>query len=182
MSVHLYTLSHYSLLQGMMSIEQLVTTAKKRGFSAIALTDLNTMYGIPEFIKQCKKHDLKPLIGSVVDFEYQQQLIPVVMIAKNQTGYKQLIYISTLANQSKKPVDLALATNIDQLITIVLSEGGWLEGELILNDQASLSDKLEVIRRTFADVYIGLSTNESPFWNQLNRWAKGLVTSKGLRT
>ena len=182
MSVHLYTLSHYSLLQGMMSVEHLVTTAKKRGFSALALTDLNTMYGIPEFIRQCKKHDIKPLIGSVIDFEYEQQLIPVVLIAKNQKGYRQLIHLSTLANQSKKPVDLSLAHDIDQLIAIVLSEGGWLEGDLILNDQASLIEKLQVIKRTFVDVYIGLSTNESPFWNQLNRWAKGLITSKGLKT
>jgi DNA polymerase III subunit alpha len=181
-SVHLYTLSHYSLLQGMMSVEELVKTAKKRGFSAIALTDLNTMYGVPEFLKQCIKHDLKPLVGCVIDFEYEQQSVPVVLIAKNQVGYLKLIQLSTSINQSKKPVDLSSIDDFLHLIAIVLSEGGWLEGELIQNDQAALFSKLEVIKRTFDDVYIGLSANESPFWKQLNHWAKGLVTSKGLRT
>jgi DNA polymerase III subunit alpha len=181
-SVHLYTLSHYSLLQGMMSVEELVKTAKKRGFSAIALTDLNTMYGVPEFLKQCIKHDLKPLVGCVIDFEYEQQSVPVVLIAKNQVGYLKLIQLSTSVNQSKKPVDLSSIDDFLHLIAIVLSEGGWLEGELIQNDQAALFSKLEVIKRTFDDVYIGLSANESPFWKQLNHWAKGLVTSKGLRT
>lgn len=182
MSVHLYTHSHYSLLQGMMSVEQLVSTAKKRGFSAIALTDLNTMYGVPEFVKQCNKHDLKPLIGCVIDFEYEQQSVPVVLIAKNQVGYLKLIQLSTSVNQSKKPVDLSSVDDFLHLIAIVLSEGGWLEGELIQNDPSALAVKLEVIRRTFDDVYIGLSANESPFWKQLNHWAKGLITSKGLRT
>jgi DNA polymerase III subunit alpha len=181
-SVHLYTLSHYSLLQGMMSVEELVKTAKKRGFSAIALTDLNTMYGVPEFLKQCKKHDLKPLVGCVIDFEYEQQSVPLVLIAKNQVGYLKLIQLSTSVNQSKKPVDLSSIDDFLHLIAIVLSEGGWLEGELIQNDQAALFSKLEVIKRTFDDVYIGLSANESPFWKQLNHWAKGLITSKGIRT
>ena len=102
MSVHLYTLSHFSLLQGMMSIEQIVTTAKKRGFSAIALTDLSTMYGIPEFVRQCKKHDVKPLIGCVIDFEYEQQVVSVILVAKNQVGYRQLMLSSTLANRSEE--------------------------------------------------------------------------------
>jgi DNA polymerase III subunit alpha len=183
MSVHLYTLSHFSLLQGMMPIEQLVTTAKKRGFSAIALTDLVTMYGIPEFVKQCKKHDIKPLLGCVIDFEYEQHIIPVVLIAKNQIGYQQLIYQSTLANQSKKPVKLTSnKDSYDQMVTIVISEGGWLEGDLIQNDQQALFEKLDVIKAVFDDVYIGLSTNESPFWRQLNQWAKPLIALKGLRT
>ncbi len=182
MSVHLYTLSHFSLLQGMMSVENLVLTAKKRGFSAIALTDLNTMYGVPEFIKQCKKHDIKPLIGCVIDFEYEQQVIPVIMIAKNQAGYRQLILQSTLANQSKQPVALSSAPDYDQLIAIVLSEGGWLEGDLIQNDQQALFEKLDKIKRMFDDVYIGLSTNESPFWKQLNQWVKSLITQKGMKT
>jgi DNA polymerase III subunit alpha len=182
-SVHLYTLSHFSLLQGLMPIEQLVITAKKRGFSAIALSDLNTLYGVPEFIRQCKKHDIKPLIGCVIDFEYEQAAVPVILIAKNQKGYQQLILQSTLANQSKNKVALsALQKDVDQLIAIVLSEGGWLEGEFIQNDQKALFDKLNIIKSVFNDVYIGLSTNESPFWKQLNLWAKGLIVSKGLKT
>ncbi len=183
MSVHLYTLSHFSLLQGLMSIEQLVITAKKRGFSAITLSDLNTLFGVPEFIKQCKKHEIKPLIGCIIDFEYQQQSVPVILIAKNQKGYQQLILQSTLANQSKTKVALSdTLKDYDQLIAIVLSEGGWLEGEFIQNDQKALYDKLDILKSVFSDIYIGLSTNESPFWKQLNQWAKGMIASKGLRT
>ena len=165
-----------------MSVEQLVTTAKKRGFSALALTDYRTMYGVPEFVVQCKKHDIKPLIGCVIDVSLQEQSFPVVMIAKNLQGYRQLIRHSTWINQTKKPVRAGDYHDFDQLIVIVCSEGGWLEGEMIQKDIQGLTEKLKMIQRAFSDVYIGLSMNESPFWNQLNAWAKPWIAAQGLNT
>lgn len=183
MSVHLYTLSHFSLLQGLMSVEQLVTTAKKRGFSAIALTDNHTMHGVAEFVSQCKKNDIQPLVGCVLELSIRQQVVPVVMIAKNIHGYRQLIHHSTLANQMKGPVETSLdPKDFNDLVIIVLSEGGWLEGDMIRQDVQALSDKLSVIQSYFPDVYVGLSANESPFWKQLNQWAKPYIASKGMKT
>ena len=63
---HLHTHSHYSLLQALPKIEDLVSAAVKKGFSSIALTDAGNMYGVIEFYKECKKKEIKPIIG--VDF------------------------------------------------------------------------------------------------------------------
>src|SRR3990167_7344501 len=64
--VHLHTHSHYSLLEALPKIPDLVKKASLSGMSALALTDSGNLYGAIEFYKECKKQDIKPIIG--VDF------------------------------------------------------------------------------------------------------------------
>ncbi|MDZ4227048.1 MAG: PHP domain-containing protein [Patescibacteria group bacterium] len=64
--VHLHTHSHYSLLEALPKISELVAAAKADGQEALALTDNGNLYGAIEFYKECKKQGLKPIIG--VDF------------------------------------------------------------------------------------------------------------------
>jgi DNA polymerase III subunit alpha len=64
---HLHTHSHYSLLQALPKIPDLVKKAKECGMEALALTDSGNMYGTIEFYKECQKQGIKPIIG--VDFE-----------------------------------------------------------------------------------------------------------------
>ena len=49
--VHLHTHSHYSLLDGLSKLEDLVALAKKFKMSAMAITDHGNMYGVIEFYK-----------------------------------------------------------------------------------------------------------------------------------
>jgi DNA polymerase III alpha subunit len=53
--VHLHTHSHYSLLDGLSKIPELVKRAKEFGMPALALTDHGSMYGAIEFYNECKK-------------------------------------------------------------------------------------------------------------------------------
>src|SRR3989338_7223638 len=64
--VHLHTHSHYSLLEALPKIPELVATAKADGQKALALTDNGNLYGAIDFYKECKANGLKPIIG--VDF------------------------------------------------------------------------------------------------------------------
>ena len=50
--VHLHTHSHYSLLDGLSKIPELVKQAKDFGMNALALTDHGAMYGAIEFYKE----------------------------------------------------------------------------------------------------------------------------------
>ena len=52
--VHLHTHSHYSLLEALPRIPELVAAAKKDGQKALALTDNGNLYGAIEFYKECK--------------------------------------------------------------------------------------------------------------------------------
>jgi len=61
--VHLHVHSHYSLLDGLSKIPELVQKAKDQKAKALALTDHGVMYGIIEFYEACKKADIKPILG-----------------------------------------------------------------------------------------------------------------------
>lgn len=104
---HLHTHSHYSLLNALPKIPDLVDEAKKSGMTALAITDNCNLYGAIEFYGQCKKKDIKPIIGidaylavrSRFDKEsVDKQRHRLVLLAKNDIGYKNLIKLVTLAH------------------------------------------------------------------------------------
>ena len=106
--VHLHTHSHYSLLSALPKIDELVTQAKAYGMPALALTDNGNLYGAIEFYKTCKKEGVKPIIG--VDFYVaartrqdkqagvDSRRTRLVLLAKDLTGYKNLIQLVTASN------------------------------------------------------------------------------------
>lgn len=104
--VHLHVHSHYSLLDAVPKIDELVKAAKKRGFSALALTDHGNMYGAIEFYEACLKEEIKPIIGveayiapgSRLDKNPNDRYNHLVLLALNYTGYKNLMRLVSIAN------------------------------------------------------------------------------------
>ncbi|MBX4181285.1 DNA polymerase III subunit alpha [Candidatus Parcubacteria bacterium] len=98
---HLRTHSHYSLLEALPKIPQLVKAAKKAGMKSLALTDSGNLYGAIEFYKECKDAEIKPIIGvdcyvaprtrhdkeARVDSERTRLLL----LAENLEGYRNLL-------------------------------------------------------------------------------------------
>ena len=64
----LYIKTDNSLLSSIIKIKDLVKKAKEYGYKALTITD-NSMYGVYEFYLECKKNDIKPVIGLEVSFE-----------------------------------------------------------------------------------------------------------------
>jgi DNA polymerase-3 subunit alpha len=97
----LHVHSHYSLLDGLAKIDQIVEKSKKVGFDSCALTDHGVMYGAIEFYKKCKKAGIKPIIGCEVyiaprTMDDKQPKIDahphhLVLLVKDMEGYKNLI-------------------------------------------------------------------------------------------
>lgn len=106
--IHLHTHSHFSLLNALPKIPDLVSACKKNKMSALAITDNGNLYGAIEFYKECKKENIKPIIG--VDFyvafrtrQDKQSGIDskryrLVLLAKNEAGYKNLIKLVSESN------------------------------------------------------------------------------------
>lgn len=105
---HLHTHSHYSLLQALPKIDELVRAAKEDNHEAIALTDNGNMYGALEFYKECKKNEIKPIIGvdayitprdrhskvAGVDRERYR----LILLAKDNSGYKNLLKLVSISH------------------------------------------------------------------------------------
>lgn len=106
---HLHVHSHYSLLDGLSKVPDLVAKAKEQGATALALTDHGVMYGAIEFYKECKKADIKPIVGNEVyitkgkltDREArrgEKNFFHLTLLAKNYDGYVNLMKMTTEAH------------------------------------------------------------------------------------
>ena len=106
--VHLHVHSHYSLLDGLSKIEDLILKTKELGMDSVALTDHGSLYGIIEFYKTAKKHGIKPIVGAEVyvaprrlddkQAGIDDRRFHLVLLAQNDIGYKNLVKLVTIAN------------------------------------------------------------------------------------
>ncbi|HAA80510.1 MAG TPA: DNA polymerase III subunit alpha, partial [Thermoanaerobacter sp.] len=108
MFVHLHVHSEYSLLDGSCRIKDLIAKTKELNMKAIAITDHGVMYGVIDFYKEAVAQGIKPIIGceiyvaprSMQDREYgiDNENYHLVLLAKDMTGYKNLMKIVTVAS------------------------------------------------------------------------------------
>lgn len=106
--VHLHNHTHHSLLDGLTKVDELVARVKELGMTSVAITDHGTMSGAVEFYKSAKAQNIKPIIGieaymaarSRFDREpaKDKARYHVILLAMNETGYKNLMKLSTKAN------------------------------------------------------------------------------------
>ncbi|MFH1430367.1 MAG: DNA polymerase III subunit alpha [Candidatus Uhrbacteria bacterium] len=159
--VHLHVHSHYSLLDGLSRIGELVDAAKADGQPAVALTDHGNLYGAIEFYKAARKAGVKPIIG--VESYYTQgghrertvtvgkRTNHLVLLAKNALGYQNLIKLVTLAYLDgyyyKPRIDWELLDKYgDGLIVLTACLGGELQQAIMQEQPAPV---LEAIVRRF---------------------------------
>lgn len=105
--VHLHVHTDYSLLDGLTKIKKLVATVKEMGMKSVAITDHGNMYGAIELYKACQKAEIKAIIGCEVYFATNgrkerspndRQSRHLILLAKNEIGYKNLMKLVSLAH------------------------------------------------------------------------------------
>ena len=106
--VHLHCHSTYSLLEALPRPEEIVLRAKELGHTAVGLTDKGQTYGLFEFYKACKKHDIKPILGMDVyiaartrtdkESGIDTKRYPLGLFAENLTGYNNLLQLASKAS------------------------------------------------------------------------------------
>ncbi len=105
---HLHVHSHYSLLDGLAKIDDILKKVKALEMTAVAITDHGVLYSAVEFYKKAKAAGVKPIIGcefyvapegmlnkrpNIDDKRYH-----LILLAKNETGYKNLVKLITKAH------------------------------------------------------------------------------------
>lgn len=106
--VHLHNHTQYSLLDGLTKLPDLIDFVKQQGMQAVAMTDHGTMSGTIEFYKLANSNDIKPIIGMETyvasrlhtdkDPIKDKKRFHLILLAKDNTGYKNLMKLSTIAN------------------------------------------------------------------------------------
>ena len=148
--------SSYSLLKSPTRISDLVTTAKERGYKALALTDENVLYGAVEFYNAAKKAGIKPIFGLrlvVALNETDGTKLDLVFLAKNQRGYQHLMDLSTLQQtrkDKKAPLTVAQISPLLNELFIIIPPQSTVFSVLaqptsILTELANLGDDDSVL-------------------------------------
>ena len=102
---HLHLHTEYSLLDGANKIKALAQKVKELGMTSVAMTDHGNMFGTIDFYNTMRKEGIKPIIGMEAYVHNQEDLgdksirqrFHLCLYAKNEVGYKNLMYLSSRA-------------------------------------------------------------------------------------
>lgn len=143
---HLHVHSEYSLVDGMIRIDDLISRAKAMGHTHIALTDSANMFGALEFYMAAKAKGIIPIVGCQI-FHQGSELSHTVaaalsdrkppvgafhllLLAKNTEGYKRLMkivsagYIGQVPESAPIIKESCLDNNANaDLVAILAAEG-----------------------------------------------------------
>lgn len=120
MVVHLNIHTSYDLLHSTVKIDELINKISSLGQKAVAITDLNVLFGVQSFYSACIAAGIKPIIGMEVIITDGITDCYTVLLAKNNEGFKSLMQLSSriqLKNLQKITTEV-LSQYIDELIVI----------------------------------------------------------------
>ena len=105
--VHLHNHTHYSLLDGLTKVDELVAFVKEKGMEAVAVTDHGTMSGLVDLYKTCTEQGIKPVLGLEAyvaarkmedrDPAYDKERFHITLLAMNNQGFENLCRLMTEA-------------------------------------------------------------------------------------
>ncbi|MDZ5472495.1 DNA polymerase III subunit alpha [Bacillus sp. 31A1R] len=172
--VHLHVYSAFSLLTSSATIESLVKEAKNRGYSSIALTDRNVMYGTIAFYKECIKQSIKPIIGLTVDVLSEKgegEAYPLVLLARNQMGLQNLLKItSVVQTKSQEGIPVKWLKHYTAgLIAITPGMSGEIEQNLLNNNEDGAKNSLELYLHLFGKdgFYLAIQDHKTNAENEI---------------
>lgn len=110
--VHLHNHTHYSLLDGLTKIDELIDFVKESGMEAVAVTDHGTMSGLVELYKTCDAAGIKAIMGLEAyvaarnmedrDPAYDKERFHITLLAMNNIGFENLCRLITEAEMNGK--------------------------------------------------------------------------------
>ncbi len=182
--VHLHVHTEYSLLDGAARIGKIFDACKEKNMNAVAITDHGVMYGVIQFVMAAKDAGIKPIIGcefyttenmhdkkAVKNGEY----FHLVLLAKNDIGYKNLIKLDSLAFTEgfyyKPRIDYnLLKEHTEGLICLSACLGGSIPQKILARDYDAALEEAKLLKSMFAegDFYIELQDQGLPEQRAVN--------------
>ena len=152
--IHLRCLSSYSLSESTLKIKKLVTLAKKNNLPALAITDNNNMFGVFEFAQECVNNNIQPIIGSsinLLDIREKDKISQLSFLVKNETGYKNLIYLSSISYLNKSSdIGITIKDLENHSEGLFCFLGGEYNPLMILHNENKNTDELiNILKKLF---------------------------------
>jgi error-prone DNA polymerase len=142
--IELHCHSHYSLLDGASSPDDLVAHAAEVGMPALALTDHNAVYGAVHFAQIAQSQGIRPIFGAEMTLANGHHL---TLLVENQTGWHNLCRLISQAQRDRPKGEAALASlagQTDGLIALSGCRQGEITSALLSKDRAAA---LSIARR-----------------------------------
>ncbi len=183
MFTHLHVHTEYSLLDGMCRIPQLVARAKELGMDALAITDHGVLHGAIQFYSAAREAGIKPIIGCEAYIALgsrfsrsagDKKSYHLVLLAKDQTGYHNLIQLITKANLEgfyyKPRMDREiLEQHHEGLIALTACLAGEVP-RLVLEGRYEEAKQTALwYKQTFGDFYLEIQRHPIPELEQINK-------------
>ena len=173
--IHLHTHSHYSFLQALPKVPELVKEAKTLGMDALGLTDAGNMHGAIEFYQKAEKAGIKSIFGvdawiapkSRHDRDRAEKRARLVLLAENNAGYQNLMALITksflegLHERPRMDKEL-LGEHKEGLIAIIPSFAGEVVQTLAAGDPKGAAALLAEYRSIFGDGNVFLEISHHP--------------------
>ena len=151
--------SSYSIGDSICQVSRLVRRAREMGFPALALTDRNFMFGAAEFHAACRSErtsvycglpPIKPIIGRSLVATIHEEKHVIRLLAKNKTGYHNLVRISSAEVQSQGAQDRFIAfSDIEK----------WREGLVCMTSDTE-PDFVDKCLRVFGDDFAFMANGD----------------------
>ncbi|MGQ9622954.1 MAG: DNA polymerase III subunit alpha [Candidatus Caldatribacteriaceae bacterium] len=175
--VHLHVHTEYSLLDGVIRIDELLGRALACGMNAVAITDHGVMYGIVDFYKKAKEKGVKPIIGCEVyvapGSRFEKVVVKgsepayhLVLLAENEEGYRNLMELASRAFLEgfyyKPRVDKELLREYSRgLIALSACLAGEIPRLILSGNQAEAERSLLEYREIFGPENFFLEVQEN---------------------
>ncbi len=135
--VHLHLHTEFSLVDGLVRIGPLLSRVAELGMPAVAITDLNNLFGMVKFYRKALASGVKPVIGMEVRVRCQTQAgendgAALILLAQDLTGYRNLSRLSTRGYEEGQQGGRVLIEPawLEQAAEGLIALSGGLQGEI----------------------------------------------------
>ena len=123
---HLKIHTQYSICEGTIKIDDLKEYCKKNQIQSIGISDTTNLCGALEFSESISKSGTQPIIGTQINFKYNDNIGLLPLVALNENGYKRIIELSSkyyLENNDLSELSLSINTLLEKPDGIAIFSG-----------------------------------------------------------
>lgn len=164
----LHVVTCYSLLQSGLTMERIARAIKGNNYFAMGMSDIETMAGIPPFVKMMEKSSKPYLIGEEFNVDGDNLSLYVL----NEEGYRNLIKLNSISQRENLTIEL-LKEHASGLAAVLETVRGKFKDLFVENYDSSFNKYLLKLSEPFKDnFYLGIEVTSKEGVKYANRVRK----------